>query len=266
MVKVSVLMSTKDPQPAQYQRAVQSLIAQTETDWELILIDDASQPQAAKLIAKVAAMDPRIHLYVNTNSHGLAAALNRALRHAQGAYLARMDDDDQSLPERFAVQLQFLDRHPELAFVGSNVTKFGVTEDDGMIKLPQRPQAKDFLWNSPYIHPSVMFRQEALRQVGGYRTVKAARRAEDYDLFMRMYQQGLNGANIQTPLLRYFIDVASMKKKRLYRYRIDEFNIRRTYFKKLRLPWYRVLFEIKPLVVGLIPHNLIYAAHARIKR
>lgn len=266
MVKISVLMSTKNPQPAQLKRSIDSLLNQTEPDWELCLVDDASDAKAAKLIADTAAQDPRIHLIVNAQSHGLASALNRALKAAKGDFLARMDDDDQSLPERFATQLAFLAARPEFAFVGSNVTKFGVTEDDGMIVLPKRPVAKDFLWNSPYIHPSVMFRQQALRQVGGYRTVKAARRAEDYDLFMRMYSQQLFGANLQKPVLRYFIDVASMAKKRLYRYRIDEFVIRRTYFKQLHLPWYRIFFEIKPLLVGLIPHNLIYAMHTRIKR
>lgn len=266
MVKISVLMATKNPQSEQLQRAIQSLLAQTETDWELCLVDDASADQAAAMIRRVAQQDVRIHLLVNEESHGLGAALNRALEVAQGSYLARMDDDDQSLPTRFEAQLAFLNAHPEVAFVGSNVIKFGITNDDGEIVLAAFPTAKNFLWNSPYIHPSVMFRASALRQVGGYRTIKAARRAEDYDLFMRMQVVGLAGANLQTPQLRYFIDVASMRKKRLYRYRIDEFQIRKAHFKDLQLPWYRVFFEVKPLVVGLLPHGLIYSLHNKMHR
>lgn len=258
---VSVIMATKNPNSGRLRTSIHSILNQTMKNFELIVIDDGSSEVMRKEIKNVCKIDSRIRLIRNKKNIGLAASLNRGIDVSMGMYIARMDDDDISLPNRFQEQVCFLEKYPNIAFVGCNAIKFGVTENDGLICLQNSPKEKDFLWNSPFLHPSIMFRRVALLAIGGYRIAKETRRAEDYDLFMRLYSMGYRGANIQKPLFKYFVDINSMKKKRKYKYRIDELKIRSYGFKILNLPIYKYLFVIKPIVVGLIPQKAIYKMH-----
>jgi len=251
--KISVLMSVYNNE-ATVDESISSIVNQTETDWELILWNDSSTDGSLNVLNDWAERDNRIRLFSNEHNMGLAASLNLALEKSRGDYIARMDGDDKSLPQRFTHEAGFLDTHPEYAIVGSAAVLFDHEGEWGTRAVAEVPQKKDFLWGTQFIHPSTMIRHEALLAVGGYRVCRDTLRTEDYDLFMRMYAHGFTGYNISKPLLRYF-DPRRPKRVR-YKFRISEAKIRLSGFKALGLLPGGLPYVLKPLVVGLLPGRL----------
>ena len=150
-------MGVYNPDERQLKEAVRSICAQTVKDWEMILYDDGSDREHAEIIRRVSHVDKRIRWIRNNQNHGLAYALNEGLRLAEGMYIARMDDDDIALPDRFEKQCRFLEEHPEFQWTGTNAELFDDAGVWGKEKMPGIPKKEDFLKYSPYIHPSVMF-------------------------------------------------------------------------------------------------------------
>lgn len=251
--KISVIMGVYNGEKT-LNRAIESICAQTFTDWELIICDDCSDDGTKILLQKWCKREPRIISLRNEKNCRLATSLNRCLEKASGEYIARMDDDDVSFPERFEIQSLFLDTHPEYGFVSSMVDGF-----DGQRIFPdywhrkEKPEKRDFLLGSQFVHPATMFRKDALQKVGGYRVCKETRRMEDYDLFMRLYSVGYRGYNIQKTLLKYYVNPG----KTLYRHRIDEVRVRYNGFKQLGLFPQGLIYVIRPLIVGIVPSNML---------
>lgn len=261
MDKISVVLASKDPNRKVIQRAVQSILQQTHTNLEVLIVDDGSLDSKRKIFDDLADEDERVKIIHNQTNQGLAYSLNKGIKAATAEYIARMDDDDISLPTRLEKQLHYLKSHRNVGFVGSTAIKFGVTNNDGIYYVPEFPSKKDFLWNSPFIHPTIMYRRSALISVKGYRVSKETRRKEDYDIFMRLYAKNVVGANLNEPLLKYFVNIEAMRKKRKFEFCIDEYKVRKHNFKTLRLPYYRVFYIVKPLLVGLIPKGILYEVH-----
>lgn len=252
-MKISVIMGVYNP-PAKYQlfQAVMSMINQSFTEWELILYDDGSTARYAEMIEEAANLDKRIMYIRNEQNHGLAYALNRCIELSGGTYIARMDADDFSHPQRLQTLYDFLEHNPEYQWVGSNAELFDDEGTWGIEKMPEIPVAGDFLKYSPYIHPSVMFRKEILLELGGYTVSEATRRCEDYELFMRLHKEGYHGYNLQQNLLRYREDESAYNKRK-YKYYIREIKIRFSGFKNLEILSIKTMpYVLKPLVVGLV--------------
>jgi len=239
-----------------FQRAVESVLNQTMDDIELIICDDGSTDQTWKTLLDLAERDGRIKLIRNPTNRGLAATLNRCLAHAQGRWVARQDADDLSAPNRFQLQLQFLESHPEIGFVGSAVTLW----DEGGVwrerVFPDYPQPRDFRFTMPFVHGALMFRRTALEAVGGYRVAKETRRAEDYDMLMRMYAAGIRGANLPDFLYAFQEDQAAQKRRK-YRYRLHEMVVRWKGFCKMGLMPNALPYVVKPVIVGMIPNAVL---------
>lgn len=255
--KISVIMSTYNPGSCPYLReAVLSVLNQTYTDFEFIICDDGSGEEALALLRELASKDSRIRLIKNEGNGGLAHGLNRCIAEAAGKYLARMDDDDICLPERLQIQYEYLEKHPETDFVGCNARLIDREGDWGCRKMPEQPEKKDFLRFSPYIHPAVMLRRSVFDGREAYRTDTV--RGEDYELFMRLTEQGFRGCNIQQELFCYRENQDSYKKRKLGS-RLDEVKIRGRGFARLGilLPvgW---LYVLRPLAAGCIPPGLLY--------
>lgn len=255
--KISVIMSTYNSGPCPYLReAVMSVLNQTYTDFEFIICDDGSGEEALTLLRELSEKDSRIRLISNRKNGGLAQGLNRCIAEAGGKYLARMDDDDVSLPERLRVQCEYLENHPETDFVGCNATLINREGGWGRRKMPEKPEKKDFLRFSPYIHPAVMLRRSIFEGQEAYRTDTV--RGEDYELFMRLTEQGFRGYNIQQELFCYRENQDSYKKRGITS-RFDEVKIRGRGFAQLGilLPigW---LYVFRPLAAGCIPPGLLY--------
>jgi hypothetical protein len=182
---VSVLMPVYDAEPF-LPAALDSILAQTFTDFELIAIDDGSRDGSAGILQAFAARDPRIRVVTQEN-RGIVATLNRAIELARAPLVARMDADDLSRPDRFAKQIAYLRQHPEVAAVSGAMD---VIDDGGAylrtLVFPTLPGAieSELIHRNCFCHAPMMARTAALRSVGGYRA--RVQYAEDYDLWLRL--------------------------------------------------------------------------------
>lgn len=241
---------------AVFPEAIQSILCQSLGGLELIICDDGSTDQTWEVLTALARQDSRIRLIRSRRNEGLAAALNRCIAAARGAYIARQDADDISDQSRLEKQSRFLDSHPEIQFVGSDTELFDQNGIWRVRRFPAFPRPEDFLFTMPFVHGALMFRREALRRAGGYRVARETRRTEDYDLLMRMYAGGLRGANIGEPLYR-FQEGRDTEQRRKYRYRVDEAVIRWKGFAAMGLMPRAIPYALKPLAVGLLPAGIL---------
>lgn len=237
--------------------AVKSILNQTLADFEFIIYDDGSEPKAASYIKELGKLDERIIIIGKEENHGLAFSLNACIDRACGKYIARMDADDIALPERLAVQYAFMEEHEEYDWCGCNAELFDEKGIWGRRKMPEIPTRRDYLPFSPFIHPTVLYRRRLFEQNEGYRVSRETLRCEDYEIFMRLFQAGFRGYNIQQCLFRYREDSGSYQRRRM-KYRINEAKLRYRNFKTMHmlfpLGW---LFVIRPVVGGLLPTSLL---------
>ena len=185
--------------------AVESVLAQTFRDFELIIIDDGSTDRSTSILNDLARRDGRIRLVSRPNT-GIVAAANEGIGMARGKYLARMDSDDVCLPHRFETQARYLDDHPDCVLLGSRVTvvdPYGSPVFDSGQKLTHDEIDAELLSSGggwAVVQPSAMMRTDAVRQVGAYRGTHNV--SEDQDLFLRLAEVG-RVANLPGPLLLY---------------------------------------------------------------
>ena len=211
--KISVVLPVYNAE--RYLReAVDSILAQTFTDFELILINDGSTDGSGDICRAYGGRDPRIVLIDRPNG-GLASALNEGLAKARAPLIARMDADDIAMPERFACQYTYMMEHPNLAVLGTAIRV--IDETGEIIALRTYPStskkiSKSFLFAHPIAHPTVMMRKDIVLKVGGYRT--AFRLSQDYDLWLRIIEQGYNIRNLSQTLLNYRACTEKLSAKR----------------------------------------------------
>ena len=256
-ILVSVIMGVYNQwDQAALNLAVDSILRQTLSDLELIIYDDGSAPDAAQYIRQLQGRDDRIRLYGADENHGLAFSLNECVKLARGKYVARMDADDVSDPERLRSEYDFLEANPQYSWCGTNAYLFNDSGVWGEREMPEIPQETDYLRFSPYIHPSVMYRREVIA-VHTYEISEDTLRCEDYEIFMRLRQNGFCGYNIQKPLFYYREDDNSYQR-RSFRFRINEMRIRYRNFKKLHLLFpFGWAFVLRPIIGGMVPRRMV---------
>lgn len=182
---VSVLLPVYNCQ-AYVGAAIDSILAQTFTDFELIIIDDGSTDATPDILRQYS--DARIHCFRQENQ-GLAATLNRAIAIAQASLLARQDQDDLSNPDRLARQVAYMQAHPECALLGTWAQIMEVNRlSDRYHRHPTDPGELryELLSNNPFVHSSVMLRKAVVEQLGGYCTDPERQPPEDYELWSRI--------------------------------------------------------------------------------
>ncbi|WP_174589763.1 glycosyltransferase [Methanocella conradii] len=197
---VTVLMSVYNGE--RYLReAVDSIIAQTYEDFEFLIVNDGSTDSSIEVLQSYE--DPRIRIINNDVNIGLTKSLNRGVQLARGRYIARMDADDVSSPDRLEKEVQFLDAHPDVGLVGSNVK---VIDDDGRdVGVMTYPETSGhikwyMLFFNPMVHPTLLIRREVFERVGGYN--EGIRYAQDYELLCRLAPI-TRFWNLQDTLLRF---------------------------------------------------------------
>lgn len=252
---VSVIMAAYNAAET-IEAAIRSILLQTHDNFELIICDDASTDNTWCLMRSLADEDSRIKLIRQEKNRGSAVARNRCLLQAQGEYIAIMDADDLCSENRLAVQVSFLERHGEVAFVGLLGEVFHNIPGDCSKCYPYvaKPAAKDFLMTLPFVHASLMFRSTAMGR--GYPEERQALRSEDYAFLMERYAAGLRGENT-TDAVYYIREDADTFKRRKYRYRLTEAGVKWKGFLALGLMPRGILFAIKPLIVGLVPPKIL---------
>jgi len=145
MPNISVIMGVYNGEH-RVTKAVESILNQDYEDFEFIICDDGSTDDSYYVLEMLSKQDNRIVLLKNSKNMGLAPTLNYCLKNARASYIARMDDDDWSHPERFKKQVKFLDENPSYGYVGCNI---GIKHDGqaiGFRKFPEKPIENDFLY------------------------------------------------------------------------------------------------------------------------
>ncbi len=185
-----------------------SILAQTMKDYELVAVDDGSTDDSAAILRDYAARDGRIRL-LQPGRGGVVAAMNHALAAARAPLVARMDADDIMHPERLARQAAFLDNNPDIALLGSRVRLFPEElVQDGFREyirwqngcLNSADMRDEIYVELPIAHPSVMFRRETVMGLGGYRDGDFP---EDYELLLRLHHAGERMAKLEEVLLHW---------------------------------------------------------------
>ena len=194
MTRVSVVMPVRNGERF-LREAIDSTLAQTLADLELIVVDDGSTDSTPALLAEAAQRDPRVRVQ-RQEPGGLTVALNAGCALAQAPLIARMDADDVMLPDRLERQVAYLDGHPDVALLGSGIVL--VDERGNEIdREPGRPNL-DFLVRNELTHATVMMRADAFRALGGYRLDQS----EDYDLWLR-FDERYGVAALPEHVIRY---------------------------------------------------------------
>lgn len=257
MPKVSIIMGIYNSNnELMVMSAINSILNQTYSDFEFIICDDGSTDDTFELIKRITQDDHRVIIINNEINKGLAATLNKCLDVAQGEYIARMDADDISLPNRLERQVTFLDNNPMYDLVGCNAVLFNEQGDWGYRIMTEYPERKSFLFGTPFMHPTILIRKAPLKAIGGYRVGKETLRCEDYDLFMRLYSKKSKGYNIQENLFK-FRENQNAYNRRKFKYRLDEMKVRYKGFKMLGLMPGGFIYVIKPIIIGLFPQRLL---------
>ncbi|MBD5293477.1 MAG: glycosyltransferase [Bacteroides sp.] len=176
---------------------IDSILAQTFTDFELLIADDGSTDNSVEIVESYT--DPRIRLI--RRPHDYIATLNCLLDEARGEYIARMDADDVMLPNRLQLQVDYMDANPEVDVLGGGMIQFGEMMEN-YLEFPEYISIVELIDKCPIAHPTVIIRQKTLKSLNlHYRPAFAY--AEDYDLWVRMVKEGCIIRNLKELLIKY---------------------------------------------------------------
>lgn len=197
MPKVSIVMPVYNGE-AYIKAAIDSIIAQTFTDWEFIIINEYGSNEAVtQILREYEEQDNRIHVIQNETRLRIAESLNVGLRAAKGEYIARMDADDISGKDRLLNQVQYLDEHQEIDICGMKVDMFGETTWDWKVYSDPEYLRCSCLFYTPFIHPTIMMRTSSIRKYN-LEYDKTFFYTEDYEFFERA-SHVLNYTNLEIP-------------------------------------------------------------------
>jgi len=205
--RVTVLMPVFNAE-SYLAEAIESILGQTYTDMEILIIDDGSTDHSASIIASY--RDPRIRVVQNDKNMTLVPTLNLGLDLANGYYIARMDADDVALPNRIEAQVRFLDAHPEIVVCGTGMKVIGSST---VFVPPTNPEVLRYKLHvrNCIAHPTVMFRASTLRDAKIYYNSDFTH-AEDYELWNRL-SENYRIANISRPLLHYRLSEEGVSRR-----------------------------------------------------
>lgn len=240
--------------------ALESLVSQTYQGFKVILCDDGSVDGTFAIAEKFADDHENVILLKNDKNRGLNYTLNRCLAYADTEFIARMDGDDLSSPERFEKELLFLDQHPEFDIVSTPMYYFderGVFRTgrgNGEVNLMSIPRS------TPHCHAPCMVRTKAIKAVDGYSVSKCLLRVEDYHLWIKMYANGSRGYNLKEPLY-YMRDDRSARKRRTWRGAMNGFYVKNIAVSQLHLPFWMRIYSFRPIIVKLLPAHIYDYMH-----
>ncbi|WP_225548557.1 glycosyltransferase [Chromobacterium violaceum] len=227
---VTVVVPSFNETPRVVRASLESIRNQTLARFECIVVDESTDPELANACQSICAEDPRF-IYIHPMERlGLPNSLNLAISQARSRLIARFDSDDVCMPERLALQVAFLEEHPEVSVVGGAINI--ISDNDDVLAHRCYPEdsakiAKGMQFTTTMAHPTVMFRKEAIEQYGGYNP--EFRFAEDLDLWLRWTNAGLLFANLPQVLVHYRQDITRRNRHHWHynlRARISNFSLR----------------------------------------
>ncbi len=230
--------------------AIESVVAQTYKNWELIMCDDGSTDGTWTVAKKYADLYPsQIILLKNEENMKLSYALNRCLAVATGELVARQDGDDRSCPERLQREVDWLLTHPQYQLVGCDMRRFDDKGFHSVMKAPLNPDKTTLAQvKTPFFHATIVAWKYVFDKLGGYTVSKRALRIEDVELWFRFFHSGFTGCNISEPLYCVREDFETLRRRTI-RDRFNSFMVLRDGFRLLNFPR-RLL--VKPALLAVV--------------
>ena len=262
-VEISVIMGIYNC-ASTLSEAIDSVIHQTYENWELILCDDGSADNTYAVADEYRRKHPdKIILLRNDRNMGLNYTLNRCIEHVSGKYIARMDGDDISLPTRFETEHRILETEQDIAMVSTTMIYFDEKGDFASRSTCTVYPNKEGLVHGPvHCHAPCMIRTEVMKRVGGYTVDKRLLRVEDWHLWLKIYALGLQGKNLSEPLYK-MRDDREAAGRRKFRYRLNEAYMVKLAVKTLKLPKWKYVYMLRPIIVGLLPMPVYAYLHRK---
>lgn len=244
-------------QAATLPAAIESIIKQSFFEFDFIIIDDHSTDETPLILNTYARKDKRIKVMVNRRHLGLTQSLNLGWRAAKTKYIARMDADDEALPQRFKKQRDYLRRHTEIGLLGAGAYLINAGGGPAGVKiLPQSSQTikRVILSHCPFIHPTWMLSRQVLLEMDGYN--EAFPYAQDYELALRIVSR-YPTANLPEPLMRYRVNSAeAISLKQLKQQEALAIKARWLALTQYGYPYREAWRLIKPALSFLVPQGI----------
>lgn len=241
------------------EEAIDSILNQTYDNWEFIICDDCSTDNTLEIVREYEKKYPdKFKVIQNEVNSKLSYSLNHCLKYAQGEFIARMDGDDISVPERFETQVKYLREHPDVDLCSTLVQRFDENGLADIIKKPEFPDRYTQRNHVAFNHATIMTYKYVYEKCGGYTVSKRTVRAQDFDLWFRFFYHEFKGVNLQKPLYLMREDLNAVKR-RTFKVRFNAYRTKMLGFKLLGYPWH---WRIKPtfvlLIKGLTPSHVAY--------
>ncbi|WP_179293907.1 glycosyltransferase [Candidatus Methanoperedens nitratireducens] len=258
--KVSIIMSVYDGIDIRFlYKAMDSIFNQTFKNIEVIIVlDDVKREDIKECVYfSDKGFEKKLILLENSKEEGFVACLNKAIEKSTGDYIARMDSDDISLPNRIEKQVKFLEENKEIDTLGTFA--YEIDEADQIIFENSMPISyeeikRNFLIRNPFIHPTLMFRRAFFEKVGPYNPVY--RYMEDYELWCRMLYKGVYAENLPEFLYMFRVDKNFYKRRSGFKKAILNAKIKYSFIKNMHLPPHAFLYLIIPFIVKTAPEPL----------
>ena len=248
--------------PGRYlEPAIKSILAQTCTDWELILVNDGSTDDS--LDVALAIEDRRIRVLSDGVNRGLTARLNQIARQADGEFIARMDADDLMGDERLSHQVAYLDCHPNVSALGTSA--YVLDEDAcviGLLEVPSDPTEirRRLIQHNLMLHSTVMLRRQLLLEVGGYD--ENLRYVEDYELWFRLLAKS-QLANLQEPLAAFRLHQTSSSWRNHRQQILSGLKARLLAISNGLYDWTSYQYLVRPAAALLLPSAVTHGLRRR---
>jgi len=211
--------------------AIESILKQSFTDFELIAVDDCSTDKSWDIVQQYMKLDSRVIAKRNEVNLGGCKTLNVGLKLAKGKYIARLDNDDWSYPNRLEKQFDFLEAHPDVGIVGGVMeimNQHGEVTGKRKYNISDQEIRNKIFRYSPFSHPLVMIRKSILDKVGSYDPAYAP--ADDYELYFRIGNES-QFANLPDVIMRYRVIPSSITFMQTKKMELATINVRNQYSK-----------------------------------
>ena len=264
LIRISVLMAIYNCANTLVEALDSLFEAQTYQGFKVILCDDCSTDNTYNVAKEYATKYPdRIILLRNKKNMKLPATLNKCLEYADTEFIARMDGDDLSKPDRFEKEIQFLDFNKVFSLVSCPMEYFdeeGIFRTGKVIRIPRKSDLKRI---SPFPHAPVMIRTDVLKSVGGYTVENWTERGQDYHLWAKLLSRGYLGYNIDKPLYQ-MRDNQTAFKRRNFKSRMLGVKRRYKIYQLAGIPYWHLWKTIlHAIVTSIIPYSLYKLIHQK---
>lgn len=248
------------------EESIESIINQTYNNWQLVMCDDASSDNTYSIAEMYKKKYPeKIILIRNSVNMKLSTTLNNCLKYVTGKYVARMDGDDIALPTRLEKQVMFLENNKCFDLVGTAITLFDENGNRGIRKTVEKPNKETIFKISPFAHATIMCHRYVYDTLNGYTVSNRTIRGQDIDLWLRFYNNGFNGYNLQEPLYMVREDENAFKRRTIkaglgttktLMYGVNLLGVSKKNY----------LLSLKPLISSIIPNKIMFLYHKRKSR